>query len=579
MDEEGAYRKASQNMSEWMWKRAMELCTVPSESPLRYVDLGSGTGSAARHICAQNLLVSSTCLNLCRNQNRENRRKVIEEGLNDRVEVVDGTFDSLPDRWTGLYDGCFSQDAFVHAYSKEQALAEALRVTKGGGWLVLSDLHCGQRAFVSGEELHSFAQTNMVNDWQTPEQMIETALRAGWTGAKFVDLTSHIKLSFQLTLKKIARVIASEQHKGANPELLETAETYRHNLERRVRQVEQGIFRWGALTARKPYEICFLRDPPVVPKPHPMIKFSAEREVRPTTDVLAITILDKIDLSLLPPSVRALVSLSAGLDHVDIKTAKKYGIKVLCAGSDTIVQSVADYLLATTIFLLRNGFENIGKLFPESGWDLSWNADGIDLNEATVRFDLGHLLGCCLSDLALPAVASACACRTPCLMFDPPLPVHEPNTDSCITYTRCFSPSRRNGLLHLRLCSVQFSSSSRANACLPCLVTNVNITNINMCHTAFLTDLKSLLSLPGRSALSVWARLPSPSWSVSRRCRRARFSTQSTPLTVVPQQTSLGLESSTPLWTTFLRRRTSLCRYVCLSRAHRACSAGLSSAR
>mmetsp|Transcript_12624 Transcript_12624/g.30988 ORF Transcript_12624/g.30988 Transcript_12624/m.30988 type:complete len:1158 (+) Transcript_12624:43-3516(+) len=381
LDEDGAYEKATENLSEWMWAQAMQLCTVPDDKPLKYVDLGAGTGAAARLICKKNERVSSTCLNLCRNQNRENRQKVAAEVLKERVEVVDGTFDRLPDRWTGLYDGCYSQDAFVHAYSKEQALAEALRVTKGGGWLILSDLHCGEGPSVSGEELHSFAQTNMANDWQTPEQMVATAKRAGWSGAKFIDLTAHIKLSFQLMLKKVARVIASGEYRGANLELLET---YRMNFARRVRQVEQGVFRWGALTARKPYEVCFVREPPVQPAPHEMIKFVTSADVHPTSDVVVVTILDKLKVSTLPFSIRAIVTLSAGLDHVDTQGAKDHGVVVLRAGGDAIVESVADYLLSTSIFVLRNGFQTVGMRFPERGWDLKWNADGIDLNDATI---------------------------------------------------------------------------------------------------------------------------------------------------------------------------------------------------
>jgi hypothetical protein len=37
-------------------------------------------------------------------------------------------------------------------------------VTKPGGFLVLCDLHCGDGPDVSAEELHTFAETNMVID-------------------------------------------------------------------------------------------------------------------------------------------------------------------------------------------------------------------------------------------------------------------------------------------------------------------------------------------------------------------------------------------------------------------------------
>ena len=148
------------------------------------------------------------------------------------------------------------QDAFVHAYSKEAGLREALRVTKPGGFLVLCDLHCGDGPDVSAEELHTFAETNMVRprvarmhanmvracgvqgrskggarrrgcpsmlpclfgagyhlaraeadgareeqvaDWLTPEEMVVAAKKAGWADAHFVDLTPDIRLSFQVS--------------------------------------------------------------------------------------------------------------------------------------------------------------------------------------------------------------------------------------------------------------------------------------------------------------------------------------------------------------------------------------------
>merc|ERR1719183_1043528 len=100
----------------------------------------------------------------------------------------------MPKEWEGTFDGCFSQDAFVHAYSKEAGLREALRVTKPGGFLVLCDLHCGDGPDVSAEELHTFAETNMV---------------AGWLGASFVDLTPDIRLSFQLMGRKVTDMLAS----------------------------------------------------------------------------------------------------------------------------------------------------------------------------------------------------------------------------------------------------------------------------------------------------------------------------------------------------------------------------------
>jgi len=109
--------------------------------------------------------------------------------------------------------------------------------------------------------------------------------------------------------------------------------------------------------------------------------------VRMGTDALAITIADRLPaaaIEQLPSSVRSIISLSAGLDHIDQAAAKARGILVQQAGRDAIVSSVADFLIATTIFSLRDAFNQVGVRFPEAGWDLSWNAAGVDLSEATI---------------------------------------------------------------------------------------------------------------------------------------------------------------------------------------------------
>lgn len=388
LDVDGAYGQASVNMTDWMWEQAMQLVPADRKRPMKYIDLGSGTGSAARHIVKEHSNVSATCMNLCRNQNKENENRIEKAGLTKRINVVHGSYEAVPDKLVGMYDGIFSQDAFVHAYSKLQALSEALRITKGGGWLVLSDLHCGDGPTVSEEELHTFAQTNMVKDWQTPEQVVKTAQKAGWTDVKFVDLTSHIRLSFQLMLKKVSRVIASGEHEGVNLQLLET---YQKNLTRRVGQVDEGVFKWGALIARKPYQVVFTRSPPVAPEKSGMIRYSTAGvdggAVKEGTDVVAVTIADKMTkekLSNMPNTVRLIVTLSAGIDHIDLKAAKELGIEVAQAGREAITHSVADYLTATSLFALRGGFQNIGVAFPGKDWNLSWNADYIDLSVSTI---------------------------------------------------------------------------------------------------------------------------------------------------------------------------------------------------
>jgi phosphoglycerate dehydrogenase-like enzyme len=88
----------------------------------------------------------------------------------------------------------------------------------------------------------------------------------------------------------------------------------------------------------------------------------------------------------LPSTVRLIVTMSAGLDHINMDAANERGIRVRRAARFQIVKSVADYLLSNVIFGLRNGFQNVGVPFPGKNWNLSWNADGVDLDRSKIGF-------------------------------------------------------------------------------------------------------------------------------------------------------------------------------------------------
>jgi hypothetical protein len=77
----GAYGKAATGMTDWMWKKAMNIVDKPGTKSIKYIDLGSGSGSAAAHICQQDPRVEAMCINLCPNQNKENMDRAAQLGL------------------------------------------------------------------------------------------------------------------------------------------------------------------------------------------------------------------------------------------------------------------------------------------------------------------------------------------------------------------------------------------------------------------------------------------------------------------------------------------------------------------
>jgi sarcosine/dimethylglycine N-methyltransferase len=190
----------------------------------------------------------ATCLNLCEEQNDLARDRAATLGLGDRITVVTGTYEETSFR-ENQFDVSFSQDAFVHAFSKAKTFSEVLRITKPGGAFVFCDLMCGSGEGVSDKELATFAATNMVNDWLSPEQNVVACKEAGWTEVNFVDLTSNIRISFQLMLKKVETIIAGGNPYNIDDKLLQG---YKVNLANRITQVDRGVFKWGVVHAKKP---------------------------------------------------------------------------------------------------------------------------------------------------------------------------------------------------------------------------------------------------------------------------------------------------------------------------------------
>ncbi|MGK3739356.1 MAG: glyoxylate reductase [Bacillariaceae sp.] len=184
-------------------------------------------------------------------------------------------------------------------------------------------------------------------------------------------------------------MMESGKFDGRNLQLLKT---HRARLSSRIGQADRGIFKWGIISGRKPYDVVFMSEPPVSPEPREMINYSVnslDGDLKFGTDVLVVNIGEKLDydkIMQLPSTTRLIVTLSAGLDHICVKAAKERGIRIRRAARDAIVKSVADYLLSNVIFGLRNGFQNVGVPFPGKAWNLTWNSEGVDLDCSKIGF-------------------------------------------------------------------------------------------------------------------------------------------------------------------------------------------------
>ena len=113
--------------------------TSPITSEMKVLDVGSGNGGSM-HKVVQKTGCQAVCFNLCPKQNETNRERIHELGLQDKIQVKDGNFESLPQEWTESFDVVWSQDAIVHSTKKPLVLSELFRVFKPGGKLVFTDI-------------------------------------------------------------------------------------------------------------------------------------------------------------------------------------------------------------------------------------------------------------------------------------------------------------------------------------------------------------------------------------------------------------------------------------------------------
>jgi sarcosine/dimethylglycine N-methyltransferase len=101
------------------------------------LDVGSGYGGAARYL-ARRFGCRVVGLNLSEVENERARDMNRAQGLDDLIEIVDGSFEDLPYA-DATFDVAWSQDAILHSGRRERVIAEVARVLKPGGDFVFTD--------------------------------------------------------------------------------------------------------------------------------------------------------------------------------------------------------------------------------------------------------------------------------------------------------------------------------------------------------------------------------------------------------------------------------------------------------
>jgi sarcosine/dimethylglycine N-methyltransferase len=103
----------------------------------KVLDMGAGYGGVARYL-AKTYGCKVVALNLSERENERDRKMNKEQGLDHLIEVWDGSFESV-DAEDASFDVVWSQDSILHSSERARVIAEAARVLKPGGELIMTD--------------------------------------------------------------------------------------------------------------------------------------------------------------------------------------------------------------------------------------------------------------------------------------------------------------------------------------------------------------------------------------------------------------------------------------------------------
>ncbi len=201
------------------------------------LDIGAGYGGAARYL-AQRFQCHVNALNLSEVENERNRERNAALNLQDQIQVVDGSFESLPlpDQ---QFDLVWSQDAILHSDKRSQVLAEVRRVLKPNGQFLFTDPMKTQAC--PGDVLQPILDRIHLSDLGSPGFYIEALNQAGFDHVTFSSMrdqmANHYQRVLDETLKREAQLLDQ-----VSPEYLKRM---KQGLNHWIKGAQQGHLTWG----------------------------------------------------------------------------------------------------------------------------------------------------------------------------------------------------------------------------------------------------------------------------------------------------------------------------------------------
>lgn len=208
------------------------------------LDLGAGYGGAARRL-VERFGCRVVCLNLSEAENERNRAFNSEAGVSDKIDVIDGAFESIPLEDASV-DFVWSQDAILHSGDRRRVLEEADRVLAPGGRVVFTD---PMRADDCPEGvLDAILERIHLPDLGSPEFYLGEATLLGWRDLGFESMPEQLTRHYSRVLETTEAETDRLRGKVSDAYIERMKSGLRHWIE----GGERGHLAWGVFLFEKP---------------------------------------------------------------------------------------------------------------------------------------------------------------------------------------------------------------------------------------------------------------------------------------------------------------------------------------
>ncbi len=172
----------------------------------RVLDAGCGVGGSAIWL-ARELGVRVVGINVVPGEIDRGRRYARRRNAAGRVtfELQDMTRTTFPD---GSFDVVWAIESVCHVPDKREFLAEARRLLKPGGRLIVADAFRRRRPFSPADErlMHDWLSGWAVPDLVTPAEFTNAAKQNDFARVRFEDVSAHVRPSAQ-RMHRLMRIL------------------------------------------------------------------------------------------------------------------------------------------------------------------------------------------------------------------------------------------------------------------------------------------------------------------------------------------------------------------------------------